>query len=350
MTSVGHASRSASAVKPIAVLVDNEGISDALLRMPFLRAVRHAWPDRPVWWIASRETAMARELAPWAGNLIARTIEHAGLTGPARYLISRLRALPPFDLVFDARPRLTAVFGARLLLSYRGFYAYLPYRVLSTRRPEGALSAEGGMAARMLSLVEGASGQPADWHGELEPGSAATHLATWRLPDGPTYVGLTAGLDETTRNWPLASFIALAERLERAGHRPVFLIGPQQRDLQEVLHASVPSALFPQADPIGGDIAPRPLDLVMAVGRRLAAAVVHDSDAAHLLGSVGTPLVSLFGPTNADRRPHTERGTVMRAQDFGGTKMEAIPVAPVLAAVEALIGDNAPRAQPPRAQ
>jgi ADP-heptose:LPS heptosyltransferase len=334
----GDVPRSAPDHLPIAVLVDGEGLGDALLRLPFLRAVKRAWPDRPVWWISSQETAMARELAPWSGAFIDRTIERAGLTTPLREVVARLRALPPFDLVFDTRERLAPVVLARLLLSHRGFYASLPHDLLSTRRASRGPAGPTGIAARMLALVEAASGAPADWRGDLEIGSAATHLATWRLPNGQTYVGLAVGGGEGPQSWPLAAYIALAERLEQIGCTPVFLIEPKQHSLVEVLRASVPSALFPQADPIDPEIMPRPLELAIAIGRRLAAAVADDSGVGHLLAAVGTPLVSLFGPTDADRRrPFTPRGVVVRAQDFGGTAMEAIPVEPVFAAVGAII-------------
>jgi ADP-heptose:LPS heptosyltransferase len=332
----GEAPRSTAPNLPIGVLVDREGLGDALLRLPFLRAVKRAWPEHPVWWISSHETAMVHELAPWSGALIDRGIEHAGLTKPLWDVIGRLRALPPFDLIFDGRDSLAPVVLARLLLSHRGFYASLPYDLLSTRPSPRPVPS--GVAVRMLSLVEAASGAPADSRGDFEIGSAAIHVATWRLPEGRTYVGLAVGGSDGRESWPLAAYIALAERLERAGRTPVFLIGPRERSLVEVLRASVPSALFPEADPIDPDITLRPLELTIAIGRRLAAAVADDSGIGHLLALVGTPLVGLFGPTDADRRrPFTSRGVVVRAQDLGGTTMEAIPVEPVFAAVEALI-------------
>jgi ADP-heptose:LPS heptosyltransferase len=345
----GETPRSASQDRPVAVLVDHDGLGDALIRLPFLRAVRRAWPDRPVWWIAAQETAMAHDLAPWVGGLIDRTVEHAGLTEPLWSVASRLRALPPFDLVFDTRTRLAPVLLARLLLSCRAFHPSLPQRLLATGRMPAQGDAAPGSTARLLSQVAAASGAPADWRGDFEIGSAATHLATWRLRDGPSYVGLAAGSRETGRNWPLASFVALAQRLERAGRVPVFLVGPQTRDVLDVLRAGVPSGLFPEADPIDPEFKLRPLELLMAIGRRLAAVVANDSGIGHLLGLGGTPVVSLFGPTDADRRrPFTQRGAVVRAQDFGGATMDAIPVEPVFAAVEAIIADQSDRPAPPR--
>jgi ADP-heptose:LPS heptosyltransferase len=121
----------------------------------------------------------------------------------------------------------------------------------------------------------------------------------------------------------------------------VFLIGPQERELVDALRERVPSALFPEADPIDPALQRRPLELAMAIGRRLAAAVANDSGIGHLLGILGTPLVSLFGPTDPARwRPYTSAGVLIRAQDFGGEAMDAIPVDPVFAAVNQLIGSS----------
>jgi ADP-heptose:LPS heptosyltransferase len=325
-------------MRPMAVLVDREGLGDALLKLPFLRAVRRAFPGRPLWWIATHQTSMARELAPWVADLIDRTIEYAGLTEPAREVIPRLRALPPFDLVFDARTRFATVLLARTLLAHRGFYACVPGYVLSTRRPPGRFMRPDNIAERMLSLAAAAIGRPGDVSGAFELSHDVERFAANALPAGRTYVGLAAGSREARKNWPSAKFMALAERLAQAGLTPVFLIGPQERELVDALRARVPSALFPEADPIDPALHPRPLELAMAIGRRLAAAVANDSGIGHLLGIVGTPLVSLFGPTDPARwRPYTTTGLVVRAQQFGSDAMDGIPVGSVFAAVDKLI-------------
>jgi ADP-heptose:LPS heptosyltransferase len=326
-TDINHAGR------PIAVLVDREGLGDALLKLPFLRAARHAFPDQPIWWIATHQTSMAHEMAPWVADLIDRTVEYAGLTEPAREVIPRLRALPPFDLVFDARTRFATVLLARMLLSHRAFYACLPGYMLSMRRPPGRLARPDNIAERMLSLVEAAVGGPADASGEFKLSPEVERFAARVLPAGRTYVGLATGSREARKNWPLANFVALAEKFERAGLIPVFLIGPQERELVNALRTKVPTALFPEAGPIDPALRPRPLELAMAIGRRLAAAVANDSGIGHLLGILGTPLVSLFGPTDPARwRPYTSAGIIVRAQEFGGEAMETIPVDPVFTA------------------
>ena len=154
-------------------------------------------------------------------------------------------------------------------------------------------------------------------------------------------MGLAAGSREARKNWSPASFIALAGMLERAGCTPVFLIGPQERDLLAVLRASVPTALFPEADPVDQTLKLRRLELAMAIGRRLAVAVANDSGIGHLLGALGTPLVSLFGPSDPERwHPIGSARLVVRAQAFGGATMDAIPVEAAFGAVNSLLAEQ----------
>jgi ADP-heptose:LPS heptosyltransferase len=167
----------------IAVLVDREGLGDCLLKIPFLRAVRRAFPAHRVWWIATHQTAMEDDLAPWIAPLIDRVISHAGLTSPDREVIPRLKRLPPFDLVFDARSRFMTVLLARTCLKHRGFYACLPGFMLSDAFPPGRVTRPNGIAARMLTMVEAATGRAADWKGTFDVSAAAQRLAaerTWR--------------------------------------------------------------------------------------------------------------------------------------------------------------------------
>lgn len=319
----------------IAILVDREGLGDALLKLPFLRAVRRAYPQHRIWWIATHQTAMADDLAPFIAPLVNRVIAHAGLTSPDREVIQRLRRMPAFDLVFDARTRLMSVLLARCLLRHNGFYACLPGFLLSDRLPPGRWRRPLGIAERVLTMAEAATGGAADWTGTFEVSAAAQAMAAQRLPAGPRYVGLAPGSREARKNWPLERFVALAQALQGSGCVPVFFIGPQERDWLAALRSGVPQALFPQ-DP--ADAAAASLEFAIALGRRLAAAVANDSGVGHLMAAIGTPLVSLFGPSDARRwAPFGEHRVVVRAQDFGGDAMTAIPLAAVVDALDRLL-------------
>jgi ADP-heptose:LPS heptosyltransferase len=325
----------------IAVLVDREGLGDALLKIPFLRAIRRAFPGHRIWWIATHQTAMEDDLAPWVAPLLDRVISQAGLTSPDREIIPRLRALPPFDLVFDSRSRGMTVLLTRRYLKHRGFYACLPGFLLSDRLPPGRWTRPNGVAARMLTMVEAATGRAADWKGTFEVSAAARGLAAERLPDGPRYVGLAPGSREVRKNWPLERYAALAITLAAAGYAPAFLIGPQERAWLDTLRAVVPQALFPEAEPVDPALGIGRLEFAIALGRRLTAVVANDSGVGHLMAAIGTPLVSLFGPSDAKRwAPFGEHVIIVRAQAFGGETMESIPVEAVSGAIDRLLGES----------
>lgn len=329
----------AGSVRPIAVLVDREGLGDTLLKLPFLRAIARAYPDRPIWWIATHETSMAREMKPIVGDLLSHVIEGAGITTPMTQVVPNLRKLPPFDLVFDTRTRIPTVLLARTVLQYRGFYCCLPGYILSDRRPPGRFRRPKGIAARALSMAAAALRHQPEWQGPFALDAKARRIAAERLPAGPVYVGFAVGSREVRKNWPLKRFIDLAHRLVAAGRVPVFFNGPQEGAVVAQLRAAVPDALFPQAEPVDDDVAP--LVFAMAIGERLSAAIANDSGMGHTLGALGVALVSLFGPTDPGRwAPLTVRGVILRAQDHGGEDMAAIPVDAALAAVERLLSDQ----------
>jgi ADP-heptose:LPS heptosyltransferase len=326
------------AEKRIAVLVDREGLGDALLKIPFLRATRRAFPAHKIWWIAAHQTAMEDDVAPWVAPLIDRVMSHAGLTSPDREIIPRLRRLPPFDLVFDSRTRFMTLLLTRLNLKHQGYYACAPGFLLSDRLPPERWMRPPGVAERMLTMIEAATGRAADWKGTFDVSQAAQRLATRRLPSGPRYIGFAPGSREMRKNWPLERFIAAAVALAQKGYVPVFLIGPQERDWLATLRAAVPQALFPEAEPVDLTLGISRLEFAIALGRRLAAVVANDSGVGHLMAAIGTPLVSLFGPSDARRwAPFGEYVIIVRAQEFGGDTMEAIPVEAVSEAVERLL-------------
>jgi hypothetical protein len=54
-----------------------------------------------------------------------------------------------------------------------------------------------------------------------------------------------------------------------------------------------------------------------------------------MIAAADVPLVSLFGPTSADKfAPTARRLAILRAGSFGGDTMAAIPVDAVVAAVD----------------
>jgi ADP-heptose:LPS heptosyltransferase len=146
------------------------------------------------------------------------------------------------------------------------------------------------------------------------------------------------------KNWPLARFAELSRALVGQNLAPVLFLGPQEREFAEEIRAMIPAATaIDFTAPAGGR---EPLDLAVAVARRLNVVVANDSGLGHLVGAAGTAVVSLFGPTDPRRwAPFAPLQRTIRAQSFGGDKMSLIPSEAVALAITELVDQRPPRFQ-----
>lgn len=333
-----HPAAVESGARPIAVIVDREGLGDVLLKLPMLRAIGRGFPGRPIWWIAAFETAVADDLWPYLRELVSEVRPWAGISSRKEEMVARLRELPAFSLVFDTRTRLSSIWHARRILRRERYYCCSPGYLLSDARPRRLMRPR-HIGERAMSLARAALGESADGGGTLACGAAARQAAEKLLPTGPVYVGLAVGSREARKNWPLERFVELARALAARGHVPVLLLGPQESSVRELFRRESPPIIALDFTQINPQPAIGVFDAAIAVIERLALVVANDAGLGHLAGAVSRPVVSLFGPTDPRRwAPMAPVRRVVRAQDHGADDMNAIPVAAVLGVVETVLG------------
>jgi ADP-heptose:LPS heptosyltransferase len=336
--------------RTVAVFGGQDLVGDAFLKIPFLRAMRAAWPSAHITWLVSGQSAFASSMASLGAPYLDRVVERCGL-GSGRWaeLVRPVpRGLGPYDLLLDSQ--------ARPMLSVS------LWRVPHRRFVAAALATRGAgphLVDRLLALVEAAHGQAVRW--DLSPVAVPEALraaAAAALPDtgasdaARRYVAIAPGAGGAHKCWPMEHFAALARILAERGLVPAVLLGPAEADARASFQAAAPAAIFPEEHPAfaalpGGS---QPLRVV-AVAERCALGVANDAGPGHMIAAAGTPLVSLFGPTPAAKfrplMPRTSR--VLRAQDFGGTAaMGAIPVDAVAEAVSDLLAEPTSGAPWPR--
>jgi ADP-heptose:LPS heptosyltransferase len=288
--------------------------------------LRAAFPIARITWMAGKgHTVYAGTLAPVVAGLVDEVIDDAGIGSRAAELLRRPLAGRSFDLVIDTQRRLLTTLILKRI-RHRRFISSAGDFLLSDARPRGWKKPP-SMVAQLMALVELASGRPADTSFPLPQDPAAEAEADALLPPGPRYAGFAPGAGGKHKCWPLERFIDLAGRLERVV--PVFLLGPAEGEWAAVIRQALPGALLPLQQAGSGT----PM-LTIALARRLAVAIANDSGTGHMLAAADIPLVSLFGPTPPDKfAPSTRHLTVVRAQDFGGLDMMAIPLPAVEQAV-----------------
>jgi ADP-heptose:LPS heptosyltransferase len=321
----------------ILVYVGLDAVGDGLLKLPFVRALRSAFPAARITWMAGKgHTVFAGSLAPVVAGLLDEVLDDANVGSRVAELLGR-RPLADrsFDLVIDTQRRLLTTLIVRRIRHRRFISGAADFRLSDARPPKG-WQRPAAMSGQLLALVELASGAPAQADAPLPRDADCERLADGLLPPGPVYVGLAPGAGGRHKCWPLGHYLELARRQQALGRIPVFLLGPNETPWADEIRAALPHALLPLQG-----LPATPPQLTISLGRRLAAAVANDSGTGHMLAAADAPLVSLFGPTPPEKfAPATRRLAVVRAQDFGAEAMDAIPVEAVAGALEGLIGES----------
>jgi len=328
----------------VLVYVGFDRIGDGLLKLPFVRGLRGAFPGAHITWLAGRETSVyAGIMAELTDGLIDEIIENAGIGLSPSELLRGISKGPlagrRFDLIIDTQ----RIFWTSLSL-YRvphgDFISSAARFVLSSRKPDRGYRFPKTMQRQLLDLLELASGREfptpetlvLDLKGELL--DAAARL----LPDGQDYIGFGPGSGGPPKCWPLENFIAVAKGQVARGRVPVFLLGPQETGWRERIEAAVPEALFPlQDEAIQAQFGYSPL-LSIALAKRMKAALSNDSGTGHMFAVGAVPVVILYGVTAPKKfQPMSDRLTIVRAQEFGGREMSRIPVDAAEDALEAAL-------------
>ena len=115
---------------------------------------------------------------------------------------------------------------------------------------------------------------------------------------------------------------------------PVFLIEKKYQELKNNIKSSIPSALFPEHETSLNCPA-----LITCLGTRLDLAITIDNGIMHMLSLSKVPIVSLFGPTNAEKfAPKYKAAKVLDSKKIYKSKnVSDITVEDVLQAVKQFV-------------
>ena len=322
--------------KTIAVYGGGDLVGDAMMKLPFVRALKGAWPAAQLTWIAgTHKTAFAHELAPLVAGLIDETIEEAGFDSVFRHVLSAPLKKRHFDLLIDTQRGV----GRSLLIRrirHNVFVSGTANFLLSDLKPEKPWTRPKAMIAQLMELLSLAYGNIPPSGPELPKNKDAEQQANKILPPGPIYVGLAPGAGGQEKRWPLDRYISVGRSVAGRGQIPVVILGPNEATIANEIKSAIPDAILPEQDINSGYIK-SPI-LSIAISRRLKAAVANDAGVGHILAAADTPLVSLFGPTSPEKfAPSTSQLTIIRAQEFGGDDMSLIPETAVHKALQKLL-------------
>ncbi len=335
-------------VRSILVYVGGDRVGDALMKLPFVKALREQWPDARLTWLCGYDkSAFGGVLSDVATGLIDEIIDDAKV--PQQWS-ERFKPWPeperlfdagPYDLIIDTQRQARVTLNLKRL-PHRRFVSGAVGFLFSDVKPPAGYCKPAMLSLQILNLGRLAMGKPVSADAPLPPPiippDEQVAAATQWLPDGERWVGIVPGAGGAEKRWPFDRLTGLANALSAQGLRPVFVMGPEEAEIADALKAAAPDALLPTAaNPPYSDLP----SFVMALGARLSVAVAADCGIGHMLAAANTPMVSLFGPTTPGKfAPLTPRLEIIRAQTWGRETMDAIPQDAVEAAVLRILEDT----------
>jgi heptosyltransferase-2 len=263
-------------------------IGDAILSLPVLDALRDAFPECAIDFLAEEEPAQAALHHPCVDRVLILDRAFASILPAGIGLLAALRGAR-YDWVIDlyGNPRsaaLAAWTGARVRVgpARRGRRHLFTHPVPATSEPLSAVEHH-LRSLRILGLdPRRAAPRIALTDAERAEGRARLGAA---LPEGSPRVGLHPGNRWPAKRWPEERFAALARAVPRLGARAVVMAGPGE----EALARRVASGA-----PVLGGLTLRQSWSVIAA---LDAFVTVDGSPLHAGPAVGTPTVGILGPT-----------------------------------------------------
>jgi ADP-heptose:LPS heptosyltransferase len=273
-------SRRAAPADPRRILIAHHLLlGDTIMLTPLLAKCRARWPGADI--------AMTCPV-PYAGLYAGRPYGVRALPyDPAdAATLKPLLDEPPPDLALvpaDNRMSwLARAAGAAWIVAFAGDSpAYKDWPIDELRRYPDAPTAWGDIVASLVDGPPPPRFRAGDW-----PAPAASPVA---LPPSP-YCVLHAGASTPLKQWPVARWRELGQRLAARGYAIVLSAGPGEGALLDAIDSD---ATWPRHD--GTLTLPQLFHLVAGA----ALVVCPDTGVAHLARVAGAPTVALFGPGSA---------------------------------------------------
>jgi heptosyltransferase-1 len=268
-------------------------LGDVVHAVPAVAAIRRAHPAARIHWLVERQHRAIVDLV----TVVDRTIELERPSVGAWVAAARELRATAYDVAIDFQGLMKSAVLARASGAARVVGFSIWHLREKTARPfySASAPAEGAHVIRknlhllrVIGIEDETIGFPiAD---VISPALEAVRARA----DARPFALINPGAAWPNKRWPADRFGELAAFLrEAAGLVPVVLWGPGEELLADAVIAASANAAV-AAPPTG-------ISDLVALSRAAALVVSGDTGPLHIATAVGTPTVSVFGPTNPDR-------------------------------------------------
>mgnify|MGYP001159674710 FL=1 len=326
--------------KSILVYSGGEAIGDALYKLNFIKNLRYNFPNSKIIWLAGQgKTEYSHNLKPLVNNLIDEVIDNLKIgVNPFIEFIKTSPIKKEYDVIIDTQ---TVVLPTLCLkkIKHKIFLSASAKWIFSDLKPNNLSTKNISLNDRLNIFIKLINNNEVQYCKEdIKIEDKYIKLSNKLLPKGKTYIGISPGAGDKTKIWPLNKFVKLAQGQVNKNRIPVFFLGPDEKNLLEIIKENIPQAIFPEWTDTAIKSGLKGPILVIALAKKVNVAIANDSGTGHMFAVAGTKLISLFSKHNAIKyAPNTKELIILDSKRWGGVDPNLIPLKEVEKSINKLL-------------
>ena len=326
--------------KSILVYSGGEAIGDALYKLNFIKNLRYNFPNSKITWLAGQgKTEYSHNLKPLVNNLIDEVIDNLKIgVNPFIEFIKTSPIKKEYDVIIDTQ---TVVLPTLCLkkIKHKIFLSASAKWIFSDLKPNNFSIKDTSLNDRLNIFIKLINNNEVKYcKKDIKIEDKYIKLSNTLLPKGKTYIGISPGAGDKTKIWPLNKFVKLAQGQVNKNRIPVFFLGPDEKNLLEIIKENVPQAIFPEWTNSAIKSGLKGPILVIALAKQINVAIANDSGTGHMFAVAGTKLISLFSKHNSIKyAPNTKELIILDSKKWGGVDPNLIPLQEVEKSINKLL-------------
>jgi len=326
--------------KSILVYSGGEAIGDALYKLNFIKNLRYNFPDSKITWLAGQgKTEYSYNLKPLVNNLIDEVVDNLKIgVNPFIEFIKPSPIKKEYDVIIDTQ---TVVLPTLCLkkIKHKIFLSASAKWIFSDLKPNNFSIKDTSLNDRLNIFIKLINNNEVKYgKKDIKIEDQYIKLSNTLLPKGKTYIGISPGAGDKAKIWPLNKFVKLAQRQVNKNRIPVFFLGPDEKNLLEIIKKDVPQAIFPEWTDTAIKSGLKGPILVIALAKKVNVAIANDSGTGHMFAVAGTKLISLFSKHNPIKyAPNTKELIILDSKKWGGVDPNLIPLQEVEKSINKLL-------------
>ena len=326
--------------KSILVYSGGEAIGDALYKLNFIKTLRYNFPDSKITWLAGQgKTEYSYNLKPLVNKLIDEVVDNLKIgVNPFIEFIKPSPIKKEYDVIIDTQ---TVVLPTLCLkkIKHKIFLSASAKWIFSDLKPNNFSIKNTSLNDRLNIFIKLINNNEVKYcKKDIKIEDKYIKLSNTLLPKGKTYIGISPGAGDKAKIWPLNKFVKLAQIQVNKNRIPVFFLGPDEKNLLEIIKKDVPQAIFPEWTDTAIKSGLKGPILVIALAKKVNVAIANDSGTGHMFAVAGTKLISLFSKHNPIKyAPNTKELIILDSKKWGGVDPNLIPLQEVEKSINKLL-------------